>query len=542
MSRPRKQAVGWLVACSLMAVPTLGDESGDVTFSTQYASGRPTTANFYFNGRAVGTGRTAFATIVDRVGKLPPGTSVVWGPNYQRCGSCSGDEPACVPKFLYPDLWARLETFVRDRRLTLSSEYPGPWPTPVGSEGRQPMPTPVSETDNAAKQPFDAVLDWEIDHTLTNRYELRGELPIKESRWYRFSSGGKVLHRFTFDLFFGRIPENGRVLIRASLTGRGDSRSAGARQLAEGVRAVWQDEVGDELRRGRLKATVVAPPRLIEALRLPARPDNLVVSWGNYRGPQTPHEEVLYLADGRFLGRGDEGFARLLTEVGKLPAGAEVLLPRYEYGTRADFENLGREGVDARNAKLGDLVPFRGGRRELQTAVNKRGLTLRRSEIHPDADSRTVLDWESGDRYGRAFVSFGRIVRHDERWPPTPLRLAWTGYESAESGAERAIESQAIYTVNGKETGRGVSGFAKAVEKLQALPEGSVVQVWVCLRTKGPFKCPITYEGRRHFERTGFEPYFGMFPWIIDVARRHRLEVQWIPDEGESCADCQLNR
>ncbi|MGH7136299.1 MAG: hypothetical protein ACREHD_11205 [Pirellulales bacterium] len=68
------------------------------------------------------------------------------------------------------------------------------------------------------------------------------------------------------------------------------------------------------------------------------------------------------------------------------------------------------------------------------------------------------------------------------------------------------------------------------------------MQVRVCIRTKPRFTCPITFQGRRHFERTGFEPYVGMFPWLIDVARRHKLQIEWIPDEQESCQDCSLNK
>lgn len=80
------------------------------------------------------------------------------------------------------------------------------------------------------------------------------------------------------------------------------------------------------------------------------------------------------------------------------------------------------------------------------------------------------------------------------------------------------------------------------MDRLATLKEKSVVQVRVCIRTKPPFVCPITFQGHRHFERTGFEPYVGMFPWIIDVARKHKLQIEWIPDELESCDDCSLNK
>lgn len=174
--------------------------------------------------------------------------------------------------------------------------------------------------------------------------------------------------------------------------------------------------------------------------------------------------------------------------------------------------------------------------------IAQRKLKLTFSEELPGENSDTVHHWNSGDRYGRTFVSFGRIVRHDEPKGPAAARLGWTRYEGGDRERDRQPESEAFYTVDGIEVGRGVAGFADAMARLAALPRGSVVQVRVCLRTKGPFICPLIYEDRRHFERTGFEPYVGMFPWLIDVARTHGLEIQWIPDEGKSCTDCELNR
>ncbi len=179
--------------------------------------------------------------------------------------------------------------------------------------------------------------------------------------------------------------------------------------------------------------------------------------------------------------------------------------------------------------------------------IDKRGLKLTHMRKSPGLDQNTVMAWASGDSYGQRFVAFGRIVRHDER----PLlraaaRLGWSRYETAAGTAvsdrARQPESSAVYTLDDIELGQGVAGFAKAMDRLAALPEGSVVQVRVCLRTQGPFVCPLIYEGYRHFERTGYEPYCGMFPWLIDVARKRQLDVQWVPDEQPSCLACELNR
>ena len=106
----------------------------------------------------------------------------------------------------------------------------------------------------------------------------------------------------------------------------------------------------------------------------------------------------------------------------------------------------------------------------------------------------------------------------------------------------RELESNAVYTLDGVELGQGLAGFESALQRIATLPEGSVGQARVCLRTKGPFLCPLIYEGVRHFERTGYEPYIGMLDLFTDVARRRNLKIEWLPDERESCGDCELNR
>ncbi|MBC7820928.1 MAG: hypothetical protein IAG10_28930, partial [Planctomycetaceae bacterium] len=120
-------------------------------------------------------------------------------------------------------------------------------------------------------------------------------------------------------------------------------------------------------------------------------------------------------------------------------------------------------------------------------------------------------------------------------------RLSWVRYD-AHDRFKRKLETTAGYTINDVEMGEGVAGFAKAMQQLAALPEGAVVHVQVCLRTKGRFVCPLIYEGQRHFERTGYEPYCGMIRWLVDVAEKRKLQIEWLPDEAESCGDCELNK
>ncbi len=336
MARPRASAVSTVLTWSLLAASSaVCEDIRDVTFWTPYASGRPTTANFYYNDRAIGAGREGFAAIVERIGKLPAGTSVVWGPNYDRCGACSGREPDCVPKFLYPDLWEQLETLVAERRLLLSSRYPawGSWR--VGLEDLHRLPPVVSADDPAAREPFDGVLDWEVGDIVTKEATAPERSVVYGARWHRFSSGGKLLAGFERDLLFGLLPEQSRVLIRVALHDDVDIRNDdnNPQVLFDLVRAVWRSKIDGELRSGKLTATLTAPAELADALRAAPDDSRLTIGWSNFRGPQTPTEEVLFYLNEEFVGRGGEGIDRILAGVDQLPPGAEVILPQYESRT-----------------------------------------------------------------------------------------------------------------------------------------------------------------------------------------------------------------
>lgn len=514
----------------------------DTTFSTAYASGRPTTAKFYYNGRAIGAGREAFAHIVAQVARLPAGTSIVWGPDYSRCGACSGAEPPCIPRFLYPDLWRKLEATAGQRRLVLSSNYPGPWPDGAQGSSRA-MPAAINVNDPAANGRFSAVLDWQIvaRESDQDRYG---------SVWHRFSFKGKELSRYDLDHFFGRLPMQARVLVRIAFDKTISEKQPQEHppEITRGIRRSWSDNLADPIRLGNLQATLTAPPGLAEELRRVANTPPLAIRWNNFHGPNTPHEEVVYLLNDHYVGRGQTGFARILANIDRLSMGTEIVLPRYELGGRMATEWFSDEALAAENAKLAKVVPYAAKRAELDALIAKRKLTVTFFRIMPDYDDtpHTVIDWGGGDRYGETFVSFGRIVRHDEQRRPAASRLSWSRYDSRKAAKERhsettPLESEASYTWNDIAVGRGTAGFAKAMEQVAKLPAGSVVDVRVCLRTKAPFLCPIVYQGHRHFERTGYEPYAGMLPWLVDLAHRRRLEVRWVPDEQASCGDCQRN-
>jgi hypothetical protein len=537
-----------LLAWSLVCCGVSGTEDvQDVTFDTQYESGPPTGANFYYNDRAIGRDREAFAAIIKRIKELPKGASIVWGPNYGRCGACSGAEPDCVPKFLYPDLWKELEAVVAERRLTLSSHYPGPWHRRIKSGDVDQMPAALSLDDPALKGRFDAVFDWEVRGHANGESEERNRFASDQTGRHRYSSSGRVLQGYDRDLFFGRLAENSHVLVRVTCATTVDLRKGETRSiLAREIQDVWQAEISRELRLGKLRATLVAPSELADALRDVVNKTPTSIEWHNFHGPNTPHEEVLYTVNNRYAGRGDKAIDDILAKLNQLPIGSVVSLPRYENSGRWAHETFSKQELGVRNAKLRDLVPFTARKHEFDQRISARQLQTDFVQVSPALRSlRTVMDWNSGDQYGEAFVSFGRIRRHDEKLRPAAARLGWTGYEVGrrdEHGQrqKRPVESEAIYTLNGVEVGTGVAAFAKAMTKIGALPEGSLVQVRVCLRTKGPFICPIIYEGHHHFERTGYEPYVGLYPWLTDVVQRKKLQLEWVPDEQKSLEDCEL--
>ncbi|MBC7820887.1 MAG: hypothetical protein IAG10_28720, partial [Planctomycetaceae bacterium] len=402
-----------LVIVSLASV-VLGQERHDVTFTTPFPPGkRPTTANFYYNDRAIGSGREAFEEILKWISELPVGTSIVWGPNYDRCGSCSGSEPGCLPKHLYLELWKQLEEVVMKRKLTLSSGYPTPWSRSTLRTSRHEFPKQVFADRAPENAPFDAVLDWEVGEAsefVLNRDRPKGA-EYAARRLHRLSSNKTSLVDYDLHLFFGRLPERSRVLVRLTLRDKvlknGEATTAIA--LAEEIAQAWDSLLSRHLRRGSLKAAIVIPTSLAKAFEERRPAEHLNIEWRNFHGPNTPHDEVLYLANDAYLGRGDEGFDQILDRVDRLLADARVTLPLYQLGGKRVAETLDFEEIEARNAKLKDLVPFQQRKPELDAKLTARQVKLESERISPGSKDGTVLDWDSRDRYAQTIASFGHI-------------------------------------------------------------------------------------------------------------------------------------
>lgn len=528
----------WMIALTITFFITVGfqvesaeaQDVHDVVITTPFAPGqRPTAADFYLNGRSIGKDRDAFEVIIEQIAKLPEGSSIVWGPNYARCGSCSGREPACLPEHLFPDLWERLLETAAERKMTLSSDYPAPWirlspPIPTDQ-----FPKTVFSDQPPESQSFAATLEWSCDPT--------------EKKWakrHRLSYNGEEIEPLVLRSALGKLEAKSRLLVRLKLTNRAPNDGQELGDLAANIHEFWRTTIAPSLRRSDLQSAFVVPAKLTPYVGESAPRKRLIIEWRNYRGKQTPHNEVIYLVNGAYAGRGDQGFDHVLKMIDSLSEGASVVLPQYRLMGRMAKEGKSVDEIDSLNQELLKLVPFGTRRQKLDDVIRKRKLTLIHNDELPGQAS-TVVSWGSGDRHASSIASFGRIVYHGET-PRTPsLRLGWKDFRANER-RKREPESSATFTLNEQTTGKGIDGFSAAMQQIEKLPPGSLIQVKVCLRTKGPFTCPLIYDGHRHFERTGYEPYFGMFDWLIMIASKKQLEIEWLPDEAESCQDCQLNK
>lgn len=277
--------------------------------------------------------------------------------------------------------------------------------------------------------------------------------------------------------------------------------------------------------------------------------DELELQWLNYHGPTTPEDQVLYAVNGLYLGHGDEGFEAVLDCVREAAPGDTLVIPHYEYAPwkparPAKYMFDSQSGNDPRqqksrqiNAVLARVFPFAPRKGELDRLVKSCRLRTNSPTITPANDlPTTVFDWRAGDMLGETFFSFGRLVRYGEKASPPAAKVGWTDYDAVQL-KPRQHESTAVYTIDHRPIGEGFPGFVQVLHELLKLPEGSVVHVQVCLRTDGPFEHPILFEKTRHYERTGYEPYFGLFQGLLNVARIRQLHLEWIPDEGRPLAE-----
>lgn len=525
--------------CTLLCISALfaflpsrvgAQESRDVYFSTDYE-----TDHFYYCGRAIGKGEEGFKAILEKVSKLPPDTSVVWGPDYDRCGACGGGEPTA--KNSYPDLWEEFNALVRERGLLVSSNYPGPFERTTRTlSAVDPFeflpPGKVPKDEN-----FILAIDCELGPEL-NPSDRRFSMNFS-GRLFTFRVNETKLDPYDVEVLLAKLAKDSRVLINFRVDAKLNltTKENNEVRLQQHVSDYLHRRILPQARAGNLKIVVASS----ESIAQPIERSNALIRWSNFHGPDTTSEEVLYYFGDDFVGIGNQGFEAILTKVSQLKRGSSIQLPKYKFSGRAAFETMESAVLKKRNKELDTLLPFSARKTEFDAVIKKQKLTIAPFTILPSFGPDTVYSWNSGDRYGASFVSFGRIVRFDEKPRPAAMTLAWQDYDASKK-YDRDPESTATYTIDEKSVGEGFAGYSAAIDLIAKLPAGSVLHVHSCIRTQGTFTCPIIYENHKHFERTGFEPYFGMFPWLIEVAKKHKLEIEWIPDEAKSCGDCELNR
>jgi hypothetical protein len=533
-------------------------DSPDIVFTTPFRPGqRPKEATFFLEGENVGTDRDGFQKVLDRVQMMPRGASIVWGPNYARCGACSGSEPSCLARHLFPDLWKELESIAADRGLTISRTYPVPryaLPRKWEVHDRRFRLEIVGEPQQKTAD-FDLILDWQVGER-SSRDDVPRDTIYLSGRWHRIRNGAATLDQDGLKELLSRLPQQSRVLIRNSFAEALPTESRRQHAIlgdtSRAIQLLFPD--APPPRKTQVVVAAPAPWSKLWQKRLAtgfpdhgwSSPNALRIRWHNFHGKNTLSDEVLYFVDGQYVGRGNIGIDAIFREMDRLPRDAQINMPRYELSGRAAFENYGQESLKEINAELARLVPFAKHKDEFDRRLEAGQLHVTYADQRPPitraGTPETVHLWEGYDALPNEFVGRGRIIRHDDAPQPAAALLDWTNYDAHETGRNRAVESAAVYRIDGAELGAGVAGFEAALERLAALPEQSVIQVRVCLKTKGPFLCPIVYKQTRHFERTGIEPYLGLFPLLINVIENRRLQVHWLPDEGKSCGACPLNK
>jgi hypothetical protein len=226
------------------------------------------------------------------------------------------------------------------------------------------------------------------------------------------------------------------------------------------------------------------------------------------------------------MGMGDAGFDAVLKRLRQLPRGTCLDYPRYcLHGQVSDYPEL-------QEFKAKDLVPFAPRRKELIDLIDRRHLIVGRDRVlywpKPTYNDRVDENYEASC-FLNSLLRFGTIVRDGAKPAKADVVVKWKQNRNGE-GRPAAV---ATYFCNREKVGKGTPGFLAVLKRLESLPDGATVRIDpVCIRTHGPFSDAVTMKGQRHFETTGDEPFRGVVDLLGELARRKRLRVEVIPDEG----------
>jgi len=433
----------------------------------------------FVNGELVGADREGMEAVLAIVRKLPRGTSIVWGPDTDKMGGGPGGGPNVVRHF--PQEWTHLKNIAHENGLTLSSSpFPGrAWPnleevTKVVAAG-------------GPRGDEDIVVSWYCPHGETLELlpfgkETEGILALK--RHLETQPAGRTV-RFVLD--------------------REEPKSSRFFSWEKSAISQYDGTLARVIQARGLRAIVEMPADYLWPWDTAAHRGT--IEWRNSNRDGTTHDEVVYLANGKYVGMGNRGFDALLKFIQDQPADSVIGILAY---TRRD-------------RVLPDRVPFQARRAEFDELLKSRSVFL--DYLDPGV-TRGALE---------TLVRLGTIVRDGRQPQHADAILSWTDYDST---SRKGDASQAIYTVSGTKMGSGVKGFLAAMEKIEALPDRAVLRLDpVCIRTTGPFPLPMVVHGQRHFARTGHEPYEQLVDVLREVVERKKLVVELIPDEKRASTD-----
>jgi hypothetical protein len=451
----------------------------------------------FVNGVLVGADRDGMEAVLEVVRKLPQETSVVWGPDCAKSWTASRFK-STVPE-AFPDLWGQFRDVARANGLILSSGFYGGYSAPWVSSVAKVVPA------GGPRGRDDVLIRWEF-------------IPPKS------------LEIFIGEKSVGRDAEGVLAVKKVLETVHGDQtiRFVLAKNRGQDLNEVlswdalvdytFESTLAGVIERRNLRAIIETPEEFMLATEKAAR--HVRFDWRNYDYfRETPHERVIYLIDGKVMGIGDPGMDAVLAFLRKQQEGTLLTIP--QFSTSKFVQDVDK-----------DRVPFSSRRNEFQEIVKSRRIEIDYAWTVPMSNFKADAI--------HPFLSLGHLVRDGETPKNADMILSWKDYAATDLDADPEPDpEEAIYTLDNRDVGKGMAGFLAALRQIEALPKAAVLRLDpVCIRTKGPFPCPIMLAGHRHFARTGREPYLSLVELLVDVVAQRALKVELIPDEAKAEFSC----
>ena len=470
---------------------------------------------FYIDNRLAGFGEKGIRTVIERLGRLPSSTSVVWGPDGAKYSDGPGND--VVARDFFPKGWKQFLQVAKDRGLVLSSFGEG-FGVDYGDELLE-LRDALYVTPDTPRDKSDVLLKWSPpkgkDASDFQGYNV-AEWPVYylDDRESGRDAGGflatlKALRNY---------PDHSRLRIVWYDTERGSYQLPGINMFV----TEFRDVIAAKRPRLVIECDKKRWPKYANC------PNRCRFEWRQIRTDTLTPEEVVYLIDGKAAGVGKAGFNVVLKKVRRLPQGAYLEYPQYCVAPHAACPGKEREAF-----ALKDPVPFWKRRKELSDLVRQNHLVVgrTRSFCFPQSEcGGRVYEELEAEQFLRSLLQFAKIVRDGARRVKADAIISW----KQKQGEWRRPIGEATYFYNGEKSGIGTNGFLAILKRLESLSNGTRIRIDpVCVRTHAPFLDPVVMKGQRHFETTGEEPFRGMVDLLAEVVQRKQFRVDVIPDEGK---------